>query len=210
MLLRLNILSAVILKSIFTIAQLKINDIRNIFLSLETCCYHSCVNVRTDYDIMFGRNSVLCQKACIHIVQTVFCLNSHAADDSRFLRLFHDKTSQGECVLNIWYFASERKKRISAFRCPNRILFVIFKIWRNNYHTTTVRWKIVSNSLRSDFQSFFVVLWLEKTLNLVVYMKGSRNCKYWLRKLINNSPKVFGRLILICLDFSYFYFRLRR
>jgi len=57
---------------------------------------------------------------------------------------------------------------------------------------------------------FFVVLCLQKTLNLVVYMKGSRNCKYWLRKLINNSPKVFGRLILICLDFSYFYFRLRR
>lgn len=25
---------------------------------------------------------------------------------------------------------------------------------------------------------FFVVLCLQKTLNLVVYMKGSRNCKY--------------------------------
>lgn len=71
---------------------------------------------------------LLCQKACTHIVQTVFCLNSHAADDSRFLRLFYDKTSQGEFELNIWYFACGRKKCISVFRCQNRILFVIFKI----------------------------------------------------------------------------------
>ena len=44
---------------------------------------------------------LLCQKACTHIVQTVLCLNSQAADESRYLGLFHDKTIQGEFELNI-------------------------------------------------------------------------------------------------------------